>query len=118
MRPSLDAGTLIGFAALVGTLVRGGPGVQITRAEGETPALTSALPPGPTCQASAHRVAAEGAHISALVAEVERQARVEAQANPAAEVPVALNGRGYNYRSGGEDAAAALHRQLQLIRRE
>ena len=114
MRPSLDAWTVIGYVALLGTLILTGPGVRATRAEDPAVSVAPIETEGPTCSA------ASPIDESEQIAAFTRALREQAAAREAAghEMPVALNGRGYNYGPGGADFAAKLARQLDQIRQE
>jgi hypothetical protein len=99
----------LGASAVAMALLLTSPGVRVVRAE---PATSSE---GASCQAD--QPPPGTAEISVLVEEVRRReaARARAGLQPEPDVPVTLNGRGYNL-GGDPDIAADLARAVSESR--
>lgn len=114
MRPSIDAWTITGYAALLATLILCGPGVRSTRAEDLALPVVPIENGGPICSAS--DPIDESRQIAELMREL--QAAAEARAAAGAEIPAVLDGRGYNYGPASDDFHAVVLQQIDQIRRE
>jgi hypothetical protein len=91
MRPFEWAKTIFGLLCLAAALLLGSPGVRVVPALAEE--LVSAAEPGPQC--SARQAPAADAEVEALLAKLRQELMAGGAAGD--DVPVVLNGRGYNY---------------------
>jgi hypothetical protein len=91
MRPFESAKIILGLLAVVGALLLASPGVQVAPALAEEAVSTEE--PGPQCSVDAQPRA--DAEVEALIAKLRQEQM--ARAAEGVDVPVMLNGRGYNY---------------------
>jgi len=102
MRPSLDVGSVLGYAALLLSLLLSSPGVKWVRADEPLVSTAPVTTEGPVCEAQQpiddHKLAQV---LDTLTPQIE--AREQA---PDPNRPIALNNRGFNY--GPEDSEAAI----------
>lgn len=100
MRSSLDWKTFGGIIALLVAFLLSFPGVKPVRAEG--PRAPIAGNDGPQCNATSPEL--EIAQSGATFAQIQQQiaAQLAAEGGPAADAPILLNNRGYNYGPGRE----------------
>ena len=98
MRSSLDWKAFGGIFALLVTFLLALPGVKAVRAEGLRAPIASS--DGPQCNSPSPEL--EIGQAGATLSQVQQQiaAQIAAQGGPAADAPILLNNRGYNYGSG------------------
>jgi len=105
MRLWLDVKSTCGLLALLATFVLALPGVKAVSAEERRAPLASS--DGPQCNSEGPE--AEVVQTAATMQQLQAQiaAQIAAQGGPAADAPILLNNRGYNYSSGNDAARIA-----------
>jgi hypothetical protein len=113
MRPPLDLRSILGYLALLVTLLLAGPGVRVVRADDAAESPVSEAGDGPMCSA---QQPLDERKVAAALEAVRQQAPA---ANPAdAQAPIALSNRGYNYGPSPEAALDEIREQLGAVLRE
>jgi hypothetical protein len=97
MRPLLDIRTIGGMLAVLAALLLATPGVKAVRAEERKPPLASSE--GPACNPTDPEMQALQAGANLQQIQAGLLARIAAEGGSPAEMPILLNGRGYNYSS-------------------
>jgi hypothetical protein len=116
MQPGSTAKTVTGTLALVGMLILSSPGVRVAQAgDGDasspdsSPVEVSGADAGGTCKVGDDpKPRVDRSVLSARIAE-----RLRAEMQSGGEKPVALNGRGYNYRTARDPL-----RELAIVEAE
>jgi hypothetical protein len=114
MGPSLDAWNVIGYTALLVTLLMSSPGVRVVRADESLSSSARAVSEGPMCSAGQPIDDRELATVfETLRQDLARQAQA-----PNSNLPIALNNRGYGYGPPSEAALLAIRDQIGMVLRE
>jgi hypothetical protein len=114
MRPALDAWNVIGYAALLVTLLLSSPGVSVVRAdESATSTLTSVVE-GPTCEA---RQPIDDPELARVWSALREEAALQGE-DPDPNVPIALNNRGYGYGPSSASSLDQIRAELEMVIRQ
>jgi len=114
MRPSLDGWNVIGYAALLVTLLLSSPGVTVVRADESAASTLTSVVEGPTCEA---RQPIDDPELVRVWSALREEAALQGE-DPDPNVPIALNNRGYGYGPASAPALATIRAQLEMALRQ